>query len=249
MTHIWQVMQSAAHSDIGLARSVNEDAYSLDPGRNIYVIADGLGGVAAGEIAATMAVEIVATELTIAVDRGLEELDLAEAMHTAFQEASTEIFQRSGESSDCSGMACSLIAAIVRHGFCFVAYAGDTRAYLFYDGTLHLMTVDDTAVAVLVKRGFLLPEKSRSHVMKNVLLKSVGSKPDVEANLMKFPVKTGDVLLLCSDGVWGMMEARELESILSRYTVPEEACLELVGAASEKGGQDNMTAIVVRIDE
>ncbi len=242
-------MQAAALSDVGLTRSRNEDAYWCDLQRGIFIVADGMGSQQAGEVASSAAVEVISAELTLAVDRGLRESELADAMFDAFRESAEEIHNRAQESANLSGMACSAIAAVVQEGYCLVAHAGDSRAYLFSQDLLHQITVDDTPVAVLVKRGYLLPEKARSHHLKTVLTKSIGSKPSVEANLTRFPVKLQERILLCSDGLWSMLTNDEICEILRAYSDPEGACRELISAARTKGGQDNITAIVIQLDE
>ncbi|HSE40266.1 MAG TPA: protein phosphatase 2C domain-containing protein [Acidobacteriota bacterium] len=242
-------MRAAALSNVGLTRSKNEDAYWCDQERGVFIVADGIGSQLAGEVASGAAVEVISAELTLAVDLGLKDTQLSDAMFESFREAAEEIFNRSKESEDYSGMACSAIAAVFQDGNCVLAHAGDSRAYLFSENSLHQITVDDTPVAVLVKRGYLLPEKARSHHLKNVLTKSIGSKPTVEANLTRFPVKIDEKILLCSDGLWAMLSLEEMNEILRENPEPEEACRELIAAARSHGGQDNITAILIQMDE
>ena len=241
-------MRAAALSDVGLIRSKNEDAFWRDADRGIFIVADGIGSQLAGEFASGAAVEVISTELTLAVDLGLKESELTDAMFDSFREAAEEIYKHSQESEDYAGMACSAIAAVFQNGNCLVAHAGDSRVYLYSENSLHQMTVDDTPVAVLVKRGYLLPEKARSHHLKNVLTKSVGSKPTVEANLSRFPVKVEEKILLCSDGLWAMLSLEEMNEILRANPEPDDACHALIAAAREQGGQDNITAIIVQMD-
>jgi protein phosphatase len=241
-------MRIAALSDIGIVRARNEDAFSIDSERGIVVVADGLGGAQAGEVAAALGARIVLEHLTDAVDQGLSDIALADEVYQALHLASEEIHQRAGEREDWNGMACSLIAAVLNLENCLIGHAGDTRAYLLVDGLLHPMTVDDTPVGALVKRGYLLPEKARAHHLKNFLVKSIGSKPTVEANIIHFPVKPGERLLFCSDGLWSMVQEPKMREILTEEPDPENACRKLVAAANEMGGQDNITVIVVDID-
>lgn len=237
-------MQAAAVSDIGLVRSNNEDAYWCDSGRGIFIVADGIGGYKSGEVAAGIAIEIVSAELTVAVDRGLKEEMLIGAMNDSFNSASREIFAQSQAQETNQGMACSLVAGILQNGNCLIAHAGDTRAYLYYSGTLSQMTVDDTPVGVMVKRGYLLPEKARTHTMKNVLLKSVGSKATVETNITRFPVKAEERLVLCSDGLWSLVDVAVITEILEKHADPQPACQALVDAAKDAGGGDNVTVLI-----
>ena len=242
-------MRAAALSDVGLIRSKNEDAFWCDPDRGIFIIADGIGSQLAGEVASEAAVDVISTELTLAVDLGLKEHELTDTIFDSFREAAEEIYKRSQESEELAGIACSAIAAVFQNGNFLVAHAGDSRAYLFSENSLHQMTVDDTPVAVLVKRGYLLPEKARSHHLKNVLTKSIGSKPTVEANLTRFPVKVEEKILLCSDGLWAMLSMEEMNDIFRANPNPDDACRELIAAARAHGGQDNITAIIVQMDE
>jgi serine/threonine protein phosphatase PrpC len=242
-------MRIAALSDIGLVRSRNEDAFWYDLDRAIFVLADGLGGHKAGEVAAAAAVRIAADRLSLAVDEGLRDVLLAEAMQEAFSVASEQIYARGKESEAFSGMACSIVAGILQDDNCLIAHAGDTRAYLFFNDSLSQVTVDDTPVGALIKRGYLLPEKARSHSLKNFLIKSIGSHPTVDANISKFPVKAGDRLLFCSDGLWGIVEHEAMSSVLQRILDPNEVCEELVRMARANGGHDNITVIVAQVEE
>ena len=241
-------MRSAALSDIGLARARNEDAFWRDGDRGVFVVADGIGGNQGGEIASGMAVEIISTELTLAVDRGLTELELADALYDTFREASNDIYGKAVQTEELSDMACSVVAAVLTRAECLIAHAGDARAYLYCEDGLHQVTVDDTPVAVLVKRGYLLPEKARTHHLKNVLVKSIGSKPEVEANLIRFPIKPAERLLLCTDGLWLALPDAQILEVFKKSLDPEATCYELIHAARQAGSQDNITAIVIEAD-
>jgi protein phosphatase len=241
-------MQAAAISDKGLVRSNNEDAFWCDPARGIFIVADGIGGYKSGELAASMSIEIISYNLTEAINQGLTDDALITAMTDTLNLASRAIFMRAQEQEENQGMACSLVVGILQDENCLIAHAGDTRAYLYYSGTLNQMTVDDTPVGIMVKRGYLLPEKARTHSMKNVLLKSIGSKETVETNITRFPVKSQDQLLLCSDGLWSLVEAKVISEILGMNSEPQTACQALIDAAKKAGGNDNITALIVRAD-
>lgn len=241
-------MRTAALTDTGLVRTVNEDAYWCDSDRRIFIVADGIGGSQAGDVASTIAVEIISAELTLAVDRGLKDSALTDSMFDAFREAAAEIYGRSGDPEGEHGMACSAIAAVIQNDVCLIAHAGDARGYLYSQNSLLQMTVDDTPVAALVKRGYLLPEKARSHHLKHILTKSLGNRPSVDANLTRFPVKKDEVLLICSDGLWGMLTHEQMTEIFQKYKDPATTCSEFITAALESGGEDNITAIIVEMN-
>ncbi len=241
-------MRVAALTDIGLIRKNNEDAYWYDEERGIFVVADGVGGRQAGEVAAAMAVKYVSTILSDAVDDELADSEFVDALHQSFRTASLEIHRTANQLKELKGMACSLIAAIIQSGYCNVAHAGDSRAYLFYNNVLSQMTLDDTPVATLVKSGYLLKEKARSHSMKNMLVKSVGEKPEIDANITRFPVKSGERLMFCTDGLWGTVKEQTICEILRDQTDLSLACLAMIYAARENGGRDNITVILVEIE-
>ena len=242
-------MRVAGLSDIGSMRDKNEDAFWFDADRAIFILADGIGSMESGEVAASMGIEIASARIVNAVGSGLKEEHLSDALQDAFHEASRVIHDTGANDPELQGMACSMIVAVVKDGFCYLGHVGDTRAYLFFDNTLSQMTIDDTPVAGLVKRGYLLPEKSRSHIWSNILLKTVGGRPGVDANLLRFPVKARERLLLCSDGLWSPMEHTEMESLFAANSDPQSVCLELVRYAREKGGKDNITAVVVEVED
>lgn len=242
-------MRVAGFSDIGTRREKNEDAFWYDAQRGIFILADGLGAHQAGEVAAGMAIEIASSQIVAAVGSGFKEEALSDALQDAFVEASRVIHQTGLKDAELQGMACSLVAAVIADSECYIAHVGDTRAYLFFNNVLCQMTTDDTPVAALVKRGYLLPEKSRAHVWSNILLKTIGGRSNVDANLLKFPVKPNEKLLLCSDGLWATVDHSEMENTFASAPDPQSACWALVRYAHEKGAQDNITAIVVAVDE
>jgi len=241
-------MQAAAQSDIGLVRSNNEDAFWCDPVRGIFIIADGIGGYKSGEVAAAMAIEIVSAELTVAMDKRLPEDQLIGAMSDAFNSASKEIFAASQKEESNQGMASSLVTGVIQNSNCLIAHAGDTRAYLYHSRKLSQMTVDDTPVGIMLKRGYILPDKARTHPMKNVLLKSVGNKATVETNITRFPVKPGERLLLCSDGLWSLVDAEVISETLAMNADPQTACQSLIDLAKNAGGSDNITVVIANAE-
>src|SRR5262249_18493849 len=176
-------MRMAALTDPGIVRAKNEDAFWYDPDRGIFVVADGLGGLKGGDVAAGTAVRVVADYLVHCVDDQLKDDQLIDSMYEAFHLASQEVYELSSKNEEYRGMACSMSAGIIFLDSCLVGYAGDTRVYLSIGDSVHQMTVDDTPVGAMVKRGFLLPEKARIHNLKNFLVKSIGNQPTVEANI------------------------------------------------------------------
>src|SRR5262245_31448790 len=142
-------MRVAGLSDIGTMRDKNEDAFWYDAERGIFILADGIGSLESGEVAASMGIEIVSAQIVHAVGSGLKEEALSDALQDAFHEASRVIHETGLKDPELQGMSCSMIAAVVKEGFCYLAHVGDARAYLYFGNTLSQMTIDDTPVAGL----------------------------------------------------------------------------------------------------
>jgi protein phosphatase len=227
-------------------RSGNEDNFALAPDRGIFIVADGMGGHAAGEVASEMAVNNVARDLGSL--KGLGDEQIAERMRAAIRAANGAIFQRTLTEVDKRGMG-TTVTALVLHGARFlIGQVGDSRAYLLRDGTLVQITKDHSYVQEQVDAGYLTPEQARSHPYSNVITRCVGANNDVAPDLYAGTVKPKDLFLLASDGLTGMLEDAELAEVLGSGQAPEEQVAELVDAANRSGGLDNITAIVVRVD-
>jgi protein phosphatase len=239
-----------AMSDVGLARQLNEDAWGwtlVDKKTELYVVADGMGGHEGGEVASNLAVAAVLRSVRDRLGRGPVGLDglettLGEAFRAANQAIRAEAEVRGND------MGTTLVGMIVQGGRqAFVANVGDSRAYLFRERALHPITVDHSFVQRLVERGRLTKEEARTHPQSNVLLRTVGTDRELEVDLFRVELQAGDRVLLCSDGLWGEVEDADMANILSTWTDPRVAARELVRAAHQGGGKDNVTLMVVAI--
>ena len=237
---------AAGQTDVGTVRSGNEDNYAIAADRGIFIVADGMGGHAAGEVASEMAVQNVARDLGSLM--GLPDDQVAERMRTAIRSANGAIFQRTLTEVDKRGMG-TTVTALVLHGSRFlIGQVGDSRAYLLRDGSLVQITKDHSYVLEQVDAGYLTPEQARTHPYSNVITRCVGANNDVMPDIYAGTVKPKDLFLLASDGLTGMLEDSELASVLADGKQPGEQVAELVAAANRSGGLDNITAIVVRVD-
>jgi PPM family protein phosphatase len=236
----------AANTHVGMVRTGNEDAYLAEatPDRGIYIVADGMGGHAAGEIASSMAVEMISAALRASAAPLSKLKDVATE---AVLHANREIFNRTIQEPDKHGMGTTLTAMVVGDGRYMIAHVGDSRAYLLRDGTLTQVTVDHSYVQEQVDAGYLTPEQARYHPFSNVITRCVGVATDVEPTIYEGDVLDGDLYLLATDGLTGMVEDKNLLKILTARKSPGPMVDALLWDANRAGGVDNITAVVVHI--
>jgi protein phosphatase len=236
----------AGRTDVGIIRSGNEDSFLMVPDRGIFVVADGMGGHAAGEVASEMAVQLIARELGSL--RGLSDEQVAERMRLAIRAANGAIFQRTLKEHDKRGMGTTVTALTLFGGRFLIGQVGDSRAYLLREGRLAQVTKDHSYVQEQVDAGYLTPEQARTHPYSNVITRCVGANSEVVPDVYVGSVRTRDVFLIASDGLTGMLEDFQLGEILSADRMPQDQVDDLIAAANRHGGLDNITAIIVRID-
>jgi len=236
----------AARTDVGLIRSGNEDNYLMVPERGTFIVADGMGGHAAGEVASEMAVSIIARDL--GSFRGLGTEEAAARMVQAIRDANAAIYERTLSEHDKRGMGTTATVLVLHANRYLVGQVGDSRGYLLRDGVFHQLTKDHSYVQEQVDAGYLTPEQARSHPYANVITRCVGASGDVTPDLFSGVVRAGDVFLLASDGLTGMLEDDVLAAILRSDGAPEKWVDRLVAEANRRGGLDNITALIVRVD-
>ncbi|PYP15731.1 MAG: Stp1/IreP family PP2C-type Ser/Thr phosphatase [Gemmatimonadetes bacterium] len=236
----------AGRTDVGIIRSGNEDSYLMVPDRGIFVVADGMGGHAAGEVASEMAVRFVARELGSL--KGLSDDQVADRMRAAIRSANGAIFQRTLTEHDKRGMGTTVTSMVLYDTRFLIGQVGDSRAYLFRDGKLIQLTKDHSYVQEQVDAGYLTPEQARSHPYSNVITRCVGANSDVMPDIYLGTVKPKDLFLLASDGLTGMLEDHQLSDLLTAIRMPQEQVDDLITEANRHGGLDNITAILVRVD-
>jgi serine/threonine protein phosphatase PrpC len=237
-------LSSFAGSDVGRARSGNEDSYFC--GRAVFAVADGLGGHQGGEVASAAAVAPLA-----ALDgRDLATpTEAAEALAAAIQEANSGILERAAGDPSLWGMGTTMTAAAVTaDGHLQLAHVGDSRAYLLRDGALEQLTTDHTVVAELVRRGRLTPELAAIHPERSILTRAVGLDARIPVDTPDpLDLRPGDQCLLCSDGLTEAVPDPTIAELLSTDEDGNAACRSLIDAANEAGGPDNITVVLVRV--
>jgi len=235
-----RIADHAGTTDVGRQRSTNEDSLVLLP--PFFAVADGMGGAKAGEVASGLAVKVFEEEE--------ESQEPAEAqLSRILQEANRRIFELSTDDESRRGMGTTLTAAKVHDSDVSLAHVGDSRAYRLRDGTLEQITKDHSLVAELERSGQISPEAAEHHPQRSIITRALGPEPDVEVDTYTVPGRPGDVFLLCSDGLTSMVSDDEVASILRGADDLEAAAAELVRAANQSGGKDNITVVLFSLEE
>jgi len=248
-------MQIGARTDVGRMRSNNEDNFKVVPELNLFVLSDGMGGEAHGEVASQMAVEGVAEHFTSykpGASTAAGRTDLSECsirLVNAVRTANRSIFELASKNPTHRGMGATVVAACVEGQRLCLAHVGDSRAYLLRAGTLQQLTNDHSLVAEQVRRGILTQQQAEESDMASVLTRAMGIDTNVEVDVDEHILLPDDALLLCSDGLSRMVTDPEIGSTLLTISDPQQAVDRLVELANENGGADNVTVVVVRISE
>ncbi|MCP4680264.1 MAG: Stp1/IreP family PP2C-type Ser/Thr phosphatase [Deltaproteobacteria bacterium] len=248
---------SYAKSDIGKRRKINQDAFYLDEELGYYVVADGMGGHAAGEVAARESVEatydmILQGRETIEEFRNnpiTEETShgICRLMESAVQSATYLVYGMAEQSPNYQGMGTTYSALLLVGAYAVIAQVGDTRVYCLRGGETMQLTEDHTLINWQIREGIITPEEAKYSPHKNVITRAVGNKDYVEVDTQVVSVEVGDRFLICSDGLHGYLRKSEIPEILE--TGPEAACKTLIDLANDRGGKDNITVIVIEILE
>jgi protein phosphatase len=228
-------------TDTGRKRRRNEDAYVCEP--PLFAIADGMGGAQAGEVASRLAAAALK-------ESGAKTLGGEERISDLIQEANRRVYDRSSTDPNTSGMGTTITVALVENGNVAFGHVGDSRAYLIRDGRMEQVTEDHSLVNELMKSGKLSREEAETHPQRSVITRALGTDPDVDADTFTIEAKSGDVFLLCSDGLTDMVGEREILELVELNREDIDAALKsLVKAANRSGGEDNITVVAFEIAE
>ena len=235
----------------GLVRPLNEDAIGADPSCGLFVLADGLGGYNAGEVASVMAISSVLERLASSIDT-LDADDGAftpdEAIYDTVTDINANIYNAALNSTAFEGMATTLVIGWFLGGRLWVAHTGDSRLYRYRDSMLEQLTRDHSFSQELLDAGMVTEEEARSLPAKNLVTRALGAGADIEPEIHNVDVLAGDIILLCSDGLTEMVGSYEIEGLLSiNEEDMHETARRLVDLANESGGRDNISVIVVRV--
>jgi protein phosphatase len=236
-----RVVEEYHKTDTGRQRRGNEDSlYARAP---LFVVADGMGGAQAGEVASRMAVETLGRGLP---DGGGPPQDLLAAR---IEEANETIHEHSRADANQAGMGTTVTAVYVGADEAAIAHVGDSRAYLLRDGKLRRLTEDHSLVEELLRQGKLTAEEASEHPQKSIITRALGPEPVVEVDRQTLPLRHGDVFLLCSDGLTSMVEEAQIARLLTSGRTLTQAGQALITAANEAGGRDNITVVLFRVEE
>ena len=237
------MLEACAMSDKGCVRGNNEDYCLIEPEIGLYVLADGMGGAKAGECAARLAVDTVAE-----IVNGSPQRD-SQALLAAVEEANRRVLDAAQSDPSLEGMGTTLVAALAIDQSLSIASVGDSRAYVLDGRGLHVITDDQTWVNEVGRPLGLDEESLRNHPMRHVLTMAIGASSPLTVNYYSIELNPGSLMLMCSDGLHGVVDAPRMEEILrggSNGDSLEERCRQLIEAAKEAGGPDNVTTVLVR---
>lgn len=243
-------------TDVGLKRGHNEDNYLINEELNLFVVADGMGGHAGGEYASAIAVNTVEEIVTSLEVEGSEEVgDATDPVETtrhklshSIRLAGRRIYEKAREQPEYHGMGTTAVVVLLDGSNAYVAHVGDSRVYLLREGRIEQVTEDHSLIAEKIRHGLLTPEEAKNHRMRNVITRSLGYQEDVEVDLQVRAVRRGDQFLLCSDGLSGPVNPEEMADAMTRFG-PQEAARHLIALACERGGEDNITTVIARVEE
>ncbi len=240
------ILRAAAASDVGLRRKANEDRYALSPDLGLYLVADGMGGHSAGQVASALAAE-TALEAVQALDGTTS--SLAEKLRYSVAAANRAIFIRSAEDPELNGMGTTFVAILAREGRAALAHVGDSRAYLIRGGSIRGLTDDHSIVGELLRRQEISEDAAREHPHRHVLTRALGVRRSVEPDLVELTPVPGDVFVLCSDGLTNHVEDEEIAKTVRDQGDLQEATQCLIDFANQRGGDDNTTVLMLRCEE
>ncbi|MCI9354036.1 MAG: Stp1/IreP family PP2C-type Ser/Thr phosphatase [Firmicutes bacterium] len=235
-------MKAVGNSVIGMRRTNNEDAIYINEQKNLYLVADGMGGCNAGEVASSTAISAFVKAMENA-----ENGEILDKMMSAVAQCNKEVYQKSRENIEFLDMGTTLVAVTIENEKMFVVHVGDSRVYLFRENNLQQITTDHSYVMELVKIGSITREEAEVHPKRNIITRAIGIREDVEADTIIEDMKQGDKILLCTDGLSNMVSKGEMTKILIEQCSTEEKVKKLVVLANEKGGLDNISLILIEI--
>lgn len=239
-------MQAFSITDVGMARSINQDyVFSTENAignlPNLFVVADGMGGHKAGDLASRLCVEALTGEI-----RELSLKTPVSILNEAITKANQVVYEEAARNPDYQGMGTTLVAATICDGCLYVANIGDSRLYIISNG-MEQITEDHSYVGEMIRKGKLLESEARNHPRKNVITRALGTSPKVMADVFEVELRAGDILLLCSDGLTNMLSDREIHEMVCKDGISlEETGKNLVDAANASGGRDNISVVLVK---
>lgn len=234
-------IRAAAGTDKGRKSSRNEDFYVIDSEKNLYLLADGMGGYRYSEVASRAACEL----FTVYFDP--ETRDFETHMKDILVKINSQLYIQGAAQGKNKIMGTTFLACVLAGHRAHFCHAGDVRAYVFRRGRLNQLTRDHSTVAEMVALGYLSNHEARSHPFRHIVNRSLGTEPEVTPDYNYLDIRKGDTLLLCSDGLWTMVEDEVIRETLEKMETPEQTVEELINLANQAGGADNITVIIIAV--
>ena len=235
----------AGLSDVGRVRKANEDKWLADPGLNLFLVTDGMGGEFAGGLASEVVVKTLPALIKKRLSGCRNISDTKAAITAALVDASTMLRDQSNGQPGLEGMGATIALALVRKSRALIAHMGDSRCYLFREQKLKRITKDHSLVQLLIDSGELSAKDAAAHPSRGQLTRFVGMPGEALPEINSMLLNPEDVLILCSDGLTGMLSEEEMAQILNSYPTPQDACAHLIEGANKVGGKDNITVLIV----
>ncbi|MFP4474054.1 MAG: Stp1/IreP family PP2C-type Ser/Thr phosphatase [Desulfatibacillaceae bacterium] len=240
-------MRACGATHTGMVRKNNEDFFLVNPERNVYIVADGMGGHRAGEVASRLAAESVNgyfSERLLATIR-IDDQRIESAMKASLVEAHRLVLEMGSENQEQRGMGCTMVTAVIVDDALHLCHVGDARAYVCNADGIHAATTDHSVVMAMVNAGRMTLEEARHSPFKNEITMAVGGGAPLLPDYTLHELCDGDRIVLCSDGLWDMLEDARIHQIAMAAGTAGEACEELIAEANDAGGRDNVTVVVV----
>jgi protein phosphatase len=247
------LMRSVGKTDIGLVRKINEDSYLCEKLSGVedtylYIVADGMGGHNAGEVASSMAVEQVSAYIRENIDViKQEDKEIRELIRNAILFANDKVYKTSIIKSNCLGMGTTLSMVLAKGSTLYIGHVGDSRVYLIREKNITRLTEDHSLVAELIKSGSIKPEEADNHPQKNVITRALGTEYTLEPDIIQRDMLPEDLVLICTDGLSNAVNDEEMVHTVINTSDLNEVCEVLVNKAKEKGGFDNITVVAVQM--
>jgi len=245
-----EAMQKMVHgvTDVGKERSVNEDYFNFNMEKNLFIVADGMGGHNAGDVASKNATQMVDEYLKIDLINNIRgnNRKIREAIIKSLLHAHLKILEMADKNSQYQGMGCTMVVALIMGNSLHLCHVGDARAYICNEKGIVLLTRDHSFVMDLVENGKLTREEARLSPIKNKLHQAIGASRTINPDYKHYILKNDDKILLCSDGLWDMMSDDQIYTVLKQNKPAKKICENLIKMANNAGGRDNITAVVVQ---
>lgn len=243
-------MQVGFKTDKGKARFNNEDACFVMLHDKVFVVADGVGGGNSGEIASRTAVSQAANYiLDHSIDQCNNDTELKNYFEDCVKTINSKVYKKSKAHIENEGMATTLVMAYVSKGYVYIINVGDSRAYIHRNKNLVQITEDHTYVNTLIKAGIISPEQALNHENKNMITRAIGADENIEADFFKIAIDVNDVILICTDGLYGELSPSIICRVLDEGLSMSETCGKLISLANQNGGSDNITLICLKVTE